>query len=370
MSNFEQFLGGGEKIGEVIPMVSSEMPITFTAGGGSYLRSGYATLNSAGLYDTYKALTYTDAILYTANGTTQGTAPILKLGSNYISQKYFTLDINTTWTAATGGSIPSGDVTHSFIVGTTAVHLHSGGGGLGSLDYSTDDGATYTNVVGNNYGCHGAVNAAGTLGMIIIRSGASTTAGHIYTSTDGITWTSRTPSAAVGNIYSVIWSPVLSAFVIRGVNGVFSTTDGFTLTLLSSWTEAYLASSATSLVAAGNSSFQRSVDGVTWSTSAYFVGALSLYPITRIVYSNSKYIASGANGVVFTSSDDGITWERSFVAFDASHGLSASTFGDLEGALYVNSSSLIKTTASLVVNGVMAKAKAEPTEGYAYVRIG
>jgi len=100
--------------------------------------------------------------------------------------------------------------------------------------------------------------------------------GILYTSTDGITWTSRTSGFGTNSINSVAYGNGL--FVAVGANGTITT----------------------------------STDGITWTARTSNMGTNQ---INHVIYANSIWVAVGVGGGTtntggITYSTDGITWTR------------------------------------------------------------
>jgi len=156
---------------------------------------------------------------------------------------------------------------------------------------------------------------------------ALTNRNYFFTSTDGITWTTRTgASSSGGYVMSLIYgnSTYVAVNSGAGVNGIQTSTDGIT------WTNRTLAVDLSSdgYVAYGNSVFvfqgygpsgstyraviQTSTDAVTWTYRSTFVD--SGYP-KGLTFANGLFYAfsdppfGGAPSIVHTSTD-GITWTR------------------------------------------------------------
>jgi hypothetical protein len=137
-------------------------------------------------------------------------------------------------------------------------------------------------------------------------AGNNTTA--FYTSTDaGVTWTSRTSGPS--NVTSIVWNG--SKFVAGTSSGQPSySTDGIT------WTSGTGAATNTHRViwtgtsflccpVSGNSlSISRSTDGITWTNQS--LGSSGTYG--AIAYGNGYVIVVSIDGVVYRSSNDGVTW--------------------------------------------------------------
>jgi len=98
------------------------------------------------------------------------------------------------------------------------------------ISYSANGGLTWTDVttISSSFKYSVGVNDIGTL-WVAVAEVATATSGHVYTSTNGSSWTARTPSAAFGIQYpKVIWLPFLSKFLYLHVQ--FGTVPVFVLT--------------------------------------------------------------------------------------------------------------------------------------------
>ena len=132
--------------------------------------------------------------------------------------------------------------------------------------------------------------------------------GRIKTSSDGITWTTRT-SNTNKNLFNIVF--VNNLFVVVGSEGAILTSpDGITWTSQTSGINDTLRGIAygfNTFVAVGYSNTSAviltSTDGISW-TSRTTSETNALY---NIAYGNNMFLAVGNNGVIL-SSLDGITW--------------------------------------------------------------
>lgn len=130
-------------------------------------------------------------------------------------------------------------------------------------------------------------------------------AGTVYTSTDGITWTSRT-SGTASSIRSIVYGP--SLFVYAGGGGALATsTDAITWTARTSGT-----TSSINVITYGGGIYvyggtggvlATSTDAITWT--ARTSGTTS--SINALGYFNGLYLYCGGMGALATSTD-AITW--------------------------------------------------------------
>lgn len=262
----------------------------------------------------------------------QATQTILYAGTSYyvigqsMTPRYST-DF-TTWQASAGASTFSDLV----VFGGRVVQILASGSDQNSLLNGVN--TLIPAAVPPSGGGALAVNSAGTLGVIAFRAWA--TAGDIFTSTDGLTFTSQTSSVSSGSsVVAAAWSPTAAAFIYLNNTGVSHTTaDGFTLTArgvvvtgatavaVQSPASAYSASSPTStifsvdLTVAGvaTRSLLRTTNGAAYSSTlvSSFSGTTPTTP-PRIEYIDGAYFLylfsdTATQRVCHKSTDDGLTW--------------------------------------------------------------
>ena len=212
-------------------------------------------------------------------------------GDRRYSSKALALHNGTTVDLAQYGELSIGESVAEVVVGTGAVTWVTR-----SASYRTD-AATESQLQGVVY------NSTDTWVAVGI--------GGIRSSTDAITWTTRTHNPYGGNgSYFVTYANNL--FVSAGDTGSSSnikrSTDGITWTSTSQILGATLYSIAygNSLWAAGGSAgrLATSTDAITWTTRTSNFGNTSIY---SIAYGNSLWAAGGSAGQLRTSTD-AITW--------------------------------------------------------------
>ena len=132
--------------------------------------------------------------------------------------------------------------------------------------------------------------------------------GIIYTSPDGITWTSQTVNASSpSSLHGVAWSDIQTQFVAVGDNGtVLTSSDGVTWTTRNSGATLFgVAWSGTNFVAVGyGGGIYTSPDGVTW-TSRTSNTTNNLYGVTC---SGANCVAVGLGSIILNSTNGGATW--------------------------------------------------------------
>jgi hypothetical protein len=133
--------------------------------------------------------------------------------------------------------------------------------------------------------------------------------GVIYTSPDGITWTSQTANASSpSSLHGVAWSE--AQFVAVGDNGTVRTSlDGITWTTRNSGATLYgVVWSGTQFVAVGSGgAIYTSTDGASWALQTSTT-TNDLYGVTC---NGATCVAVGVIGTILTSSDYGSSWSTS-----------------------------------------------------------
>lgn len=370
MTTFNQFFGTGDKLGEVILMANSDFPSSFSAGGASFLKDATSIINPNGLYDEYISIASAGAILNQVDGTlpiavVAPAAQVIKKGANYLIGCYYTTDVTSTWTLGTGGSTATNF--GNCLIGTNYCTTY------GTKVAYSSDGTSYTEVSLTDTGNLIAANTDATLAVTVSYYGTGDALGDIYTSTDGVTWTARTPSVTIGAIRKCFWSPTLSAFVYKNSTGdFFKTTDGYTmstLTLPGSGTSRDIVDTGTTLYASYSSNLYSSPDGTTWTlVGPMGVSASFLYYAGGILFAYTSYYTrcgiSTDNGVsfiplYFTRSDDGVYGQTT----------SFSGVCTIDGEVSVIMDTELIINPIVVPNAVYADIIGTPDVGTAYTRI-
>ncbi len=335
MSVFTQFTTNTTPFGQLIPLWDTKTNPTID--GVEYLRTG--TLKSSTGYSSLVSnypslgLNVPTGSSYAMGSGSAGRGVCLTDGTRYYyfssnSISYGT-SVTSAWTATI--SLPQGAPTDACRFGTSSTLLYVQAGNV-FLNYLVGTTATAVNTTNSMYVC--ASNTAGTLAVMVGGTGAL--ANNIWTSTNGTSWTSRTPSGAAGrNVYKATWSPVANAFIYIDTSfEVYTTTDGFTLTsrgFLSGFTGSMATASYNAQTASNASSptstlmaFQdsqtwitRTTNGTSYTTSSVaslFGPSVPTNVIPRLQYMNGAYYAEIPTGYllpqtqVFKSTDDGVTW--------------------------------------------------------------
>jgi flagellin len=129
----------------------------------------------------------------------------------------------------------------------------------------------------------------------------------VLTSSDGVSWSSQTPSGISNNISSITWNG--SQYVATNGGDILSSTDGV------SWTQRYSGSLALTdvnwgdeqyIAVGGTSTLLTSTDGISWVDRSTTVPGDSDI-LWGVNWNGSQHIAVGEYGKIITSSD-GVTW--------------------------------------------------------------
>lgn len=175
--------------------------------------------------------------------------------------------------------------------------------------------------------------------------------GTIATSTDAITWTTRTSNTTT-LLNCVINSPSLTEkFFVGGASAVLrSSTDGITWTTRTPtgageiFMIAHASSPTNKLVIAGDGGVLSSTDGATWTTRT--PGVSGGVP-RQVVWTGTKYVVTFTNGFA-ANSTDAVTWvvrttgtTANFI--QASNGMATDGSGTIFASTGVNNLALVDT---------------------------
>lgn len=206
-----------------------------------------------------------------------------------------------------------------------------------SATFGTPAPTTWTNRVSPTYGM---VTAAANETTFIVAGAGSFPFPTLYSSTNGVTWTSQTVGNTGGAISSSIWAN--SKFLVGSASGVTATSpDGATWTISSQLgSTSYGTSAVNALVylssygfvcAGGSSNAAVSSDGVTWTYRGGLQTAWNS-SITALcgATDGSIYCFGGTSGRIATTSDS-VTWTNRT-------GLSSTAWGtsNVNGMAYGN----------------------------------
>lgn len=346
MSTFGQFTGGsGATIGDVKYKALTDLAVTFESiNGQEWLRAGwtvpwdakYTAAHSAygrGMYG------YSIANVGGAAYTVQTSGLIA--GVHWDGTRYY------LHTHATGGADPA-VTTFSTVGGALTVQSHTTIAGAYRVDdlavsntgrqvAAINNGSTANIAIAqrDNLGAWSprltvatgiatvACNPGGTLWLFA--SGNINNAGSMYSSTDGIAWTIRTPAGTgvlANNLRKVVWSARLAKFLgiySAGTPGLCSTTDGVTVTaealgggipLDPAGRNSFAESSTAAIVVGQNAAAVRCLyrsTGGAWSEVALPAPLTAATEVPNIAFAGGAFFLQ-CRGAIWRSTDDGLTF--------------------------------------------------------------
>ena len=199
----------------------------------------------------------------------------------------------------------------------------------GSLSVSTDDGITWSERT-FNYSTYFLRGVAYGNNVWIAGGGD----GHMVSSTDLISWSTRTSNANFGTTIITAIAYGNGTWVAAGAGGTLrtSTNDGVTWNTQTSqfgvsdiFTVAY---DNGVWVAGGTGGIRTSTNnGVTWNTQTSNVP--STFSIFSVAYGNGVWVAGGSLGTLRTSTDNGVTWNtQTSPAIDAAIAFQSIAYGN------------------------------------------
>jgi hypothetical protein len=177
---------------------------------------------------------------------------------------------------------------------------------------TSSDGITWTSRISINLGSVYSIVAQSA--QLVIVGGRATA--NYATSVDGLTWTSRN---FPGTITDVVWAESLGYFLaIRyGSNGVYTSPDGinwtsvnltFAQTILNSVGLIWVEELGYFFAAGGNQRTVLRIDPTTWTVTTVRSGDSNFFNTSLIwVPELNRLLIAGTNGQVFTSTN-GTTW--------------------------------------------------------------
>ncbi len=156
----------------------------------------------------------------------------------------------------------------------------------------------------------GAVKADG--GLLVVGASAQNAAGRVVTSTDGITWTSWTPSIGISGAYGIFWSETAARFfhLCTTGTGVYSSTDGFTFTSITVSGGPSRSTLLSPNVIADNGSavlLVNTTGGVyRWNGTAF--ASILTAGFTSVTNIGSTFYATDSSNLVWSSTNNGDSW--------------------------------------------------------------
>jgi hypothetical protein len=280
---------------------------------GNLVGVDYADSRFVAVSDTGAGLASTDGVTWTAITplTSSVSSDHLKaysvahMGSTYVAAGAISSSPYTTSTGAvarsadgltwTMGTLPAGSTPiHGLIAGTRLVGL----GETGHLYFSTDGltWSTLTTIAGP-----GTLNAGTFGGGYYLAVGDN---GYIALSADSIAWQSGQVVKIGGtgvNLHGVAWTG--TQFVAVGDSGAISTStngmawSGLQTSALTGSLRSVSVSSSGLIVVVGDDGIETSPDGITWTART----AASAAALSGLTYANGEFVAVGASSAIETS---------------------------------------------------------------------
>ncbi len=223
----------------------------------------------------------------------------------FVAAGFFGFEYSTDGIAWTADSYWTGSNTPSRLAYSRTLPLWVAVGSSGYV-YTSKDGITWTSATPTTADLY---SVAWTGTQFVAVGGAGT----ILTSPDGVTWTTRTSNtthnfSAVGANSSLVVACTDSGSAATGSNGIYTSPDGI------NWT--YSGSTITNCSSIINAGGQwvtvgfdfaaTSPNGTTWTTTISTVGQLS-----SVIHDGTQYVAAGgtiwSNPAIYTS-PDGSSW--------------------------------------------------------------
>jgi hypothetical protein len=364
MSSFSQFTGGGF-VGEITAAPSGTWQANPTFNGREYLKTGvvkaysstYSTLSTnlpTATSQTTSTATDTNWSNYISGGLSNYKGYKLEKGGSYYYlflmgnyQNYSNVILFSYGTSLTSapagnsGSYGNYGVYDSITFNGYAIWqliYNNSGAATQSCSIGYSNSTTQTYVTDDAAVLYGRVFAASpTLCTSVRVANLNGATANIKTSTNGTTWTDRTPSitTSASSVVRAVYSTVGSTFIYVTDNGtIYTTPDGYTLTARTTPagtpspgsvygpSMCVAAGPSATLISlggytsAGGPYLLRTTDGVNFTlinlaTANNLGGAFTANIVPQIVYdtTTSRFLMSAlSNGNVYAYSSDGITW--------------------------------------------------------------
>ena len=306
-------LSGGNR--EVYQPVFTFAANTTASGGKSVAYNGsnqYVAVNSNG-----NPLTSSDGENWVGQPLPGGVAGLSSLGSvaylngNYLifgnggTTSIYTSSNGTDWTART---TPTSTGLNAAAFGaSTYVAV-----GVGGNVFSSTDLITWTSRTAGASQFFDVTFA----NSVFVAVGAS---GVVYSSSDGATWTSR--SAGANQFNRILWvAGSINLFIAIGANGAcYTSPDGTTWTSRSAGSTtfndiAYNSTSGTIVIVGNTGTIYSSTNGVIWTIR--FIGDPT-YSLTFVIWDGTQFFSCplGSTSNAAFRSSDGTTWTRTYGPF-------------------------------------------------------
>jgi len=362
MSYLTQFVGGNSA-GSIVPGNNIAWGTNPTINGIEYLRTGYLktyTSSNAAFASAVPSATWIEPTASDAGWVVtaySGGMQMFYLNSNYHMIEYqVTSAVRGTSFASAPGTVAISSTPYDAMLFNNYIIVATDTGSSGNIRYSDGSNTSYTlatSVYFASLAYFSFTAASSSLAVVAANNfdNDGYLSGKIQTSTNGTSWTSRTPSVTGVTVRRFFWSPVANAFfMITSTGAIYTTTDGYTFTARTApsgmpatisennymFSGLGASSSTSTLVSLGSSKLLK----ITGLTSYSIIDISSLIGNTnsavRMLHDGTKYYMSyySAQGNLFTSTDEGTTWVGLPSLYNSTY-VTSNQF--VNGLAYVNS---------------------------------
>jgi hypothetical protein len=302
----------------------------------------YKTMSFYGkIYDSTDGLTWTFSTSVQNNTNNAGDiAPVGRsfyVANNKLFGTFTNVQMYTSTDGSTWGPLNANLTNAASIIHDGTQYLATSNNPYG-FAVSTDSLKWTYRTSPYNTNNNNAVIAYGNSTYVVTNKGFGT--GFIYSSTDAITWTSRTAGHT---------SPVYS--MVRYVNNIFMVVGSCTNT-----------NATTGAIAT-------STNGVTWTSRTPATGTTGSRPLVDIAYGNSKYVVAGSStsGGGAYYSTDGTTWSTGYSSTGSGFNSTALTYNAAAGfASLASNTTVYRSTDGITWNSASGPLTAVNTKSVVY----
>ena len=322
---------------------SSFVFTTNTGGVGSSVDGQTWALANAKMIQLGKMCVTDTGVIVAATSTERGTA--------------VSTDNGVTWGAAITESASQVGMFRSSDSKIINTFQYSGdrywvtGSNTGDMYFSYDNNVWYTPAIpaGVTTGSfYTPVYASSAAVPYWVSPGTTSTAGRIYSSFDGNTWTLRSVTTQ-GSAWTAAATNGVTTVLINSSGAIATTTDGVTFVNRTSGTVAVLRSivyAGGKFIAIGASIALYSTDGATWAAAASY----GSFNGNKLIHDGTQFVAVGTGTATINTkvSADGVTWTTGPVAPWGTTAINSFAFnGSVYAAKSGSASSIVYVGATL-----------------------